>query len=229
MSRIFIAGPSVRPPQHFLICILLARSPPSACSDTRHSASSPDVLETTGSRPTWWSWWRASSPLFRYRHPVQPSLVAIAIHCIAQYNAITIVGGDNRIMSRSLNICEHEVIGLNIFSVSPSRLCEASWRYIEHLLTEPFTRLPITGYSPASVHTGYCEKKDRECGSGIRVQWISNSFSWINSKFSGPIKARPADCDIPSHLQSFHLGYLYVWSSESWRISSSSKWSQKTM
>ena len=38
----------------------------------------------------------------------------------AQYNAITIVGGDNRIMSRSLNICEHEVIGLNIFSFSVS-------------------------------------------------------------------------------------------------------------
>ena len=36
----------------------------------------------------------------------------------AQYNAIIIVGGDNRIMSRSLNICEHEVIALNIFSFS---------------------------------------------------------------------------------------------------------------
>lgn len=38
----------------------------------------------------------------------------------AQYKANTIVGADNRILSRRLNICEHKVITLNIFLFSIS-------------------------------------------------------------------------------------------------------------
>ena len=135
------------------------------------------------------------------------------------------MGADNRIMSRSLNICEHEVIALNIFSFSIPAVMTIYRTFTDKLWQN---LLHIAGHSPAPVYTGYCQEKDRECWSGIKVQWISNFGSVINSNFSGPLKARPANCNIPSHLQSFYLGYLYVWSSESWRISSSSKWSQKT-
>ena len=163
MSRIFIAGTSIRPLQHVLICILLARSPPLACSDTRHSASSPDVLETTGSRPTWWSWWRESSPLFRYHHQTQPSILAFIVSC-AQYKPITIVRGDNRIMSRSLNICEHEVIGLNIFSVSPSRLT------IYRAFTDR-TFYTFTHYR--SFFSCFSYRILREEGSRVRIRYQS--------------------------------------------------------
>ena len=47
---------------------------------------------------------------------ILPVVLSSPLH--TQYNVIIIVGGDNRIMSRSLNICEHEVIALNIFSLS---------------------------------------------------------------------------------------------------------------
>ena len=98
-------------------------------------------------------------------HP--PSCILPFIEWCAQYKAITIVGGDNRIMSRSLNICEHEVIGLNIFFSSPSR----------HLLTiyRAFTDRTFYTFSHYRSFSSFCSFRIlREEGSQVRIRYLSS-------------------------------------------------------